>query len=103
MGMVICSVYRPSSSTQAYRAKVRAFVPGGTFFFTVNLLEPRRRLSTEHIEDLRAVFSEARQRRPFRIDAIVVLPDHLYCIWIHGHIGRVADWPYSSFEHYPSV
>lgn len=27
------------------------------------------------------VFADARQRRPFTIDAIVILPDHLYCIW----------------------
>jgi putative transposase len=60
---------------------VRAFVPGGTFFFTVALLERRRRLLTERIDDLRVVFSEARRRRPFTIEAIVVLPDHLHCIW----------------------
>jgi putative transposase len=60
---------------------IRAIVPGGTFFFTVALLERRRRLLTEHIDDLRAVFSEARRRRHFTIDAIVVLPDHLHCIW----------------------
>jgi putative transposase len=60
---------------------VRAFVPGGTFFFTATLLERRRRLLTEHIDDLRAVFADARRRRPFVIEAIVVLPDHLHCIW----------------------
>jgi len=56
---------------------IRAFVPGGTFFFTLALLERRRRLLTEHIDDLRAVFSDARRRRPFE-----------------------ADWPYSSFHRY---
>ncbi len=60
---------------------VRAFVPGGTFFFTVNVLERRRGLLTVHIDDLRAVFAAARQRRPFIVDAIVILPDHLHCIW----------------------
>ena len=45
------------------------------------LLERRRRLLTEHINDLREVFADARRRRPFEIDAIVVLPDHLHCIW----------------------
>jgi len=59
----------------------RAYVPGGTFFFTVALLERRRRLLTEHIDGLRTVFAAARQRRPFTIDAIVILPDHLHCIW----------------------
>ena len=61
---------------------IRAFVPGGTFFFTVTLLERRRRLLTENIDKLREVFKEARQRRPFTVDAIVILPDHLHCIWM---------------------
>jgi len=149
---------------------IRAIVPGGTFFFTVALLEGRRRLLTDHIDDLRSVFADARSRRPFAIEAIVVLPDHLHCIWTlppgdsdfsarwhdikarfsaripegewrsdrrvrkgeraiwqrrfwehairddrdfqrhvdyihfnpvkHGHVDRVADWPYSSFHRY---
>ena len=60
---------------------IRAFVPGGTFFFTVTLLDRRRKLLTENIDNLRAVFLAARERRPFAVDAIVVLPDHLHCIW----------------------
>jgi putative transposase len=27
------------------------------------------------------VFKAARRRRPFTIEAIVILPDHLHCIW----------------------
>jgi len=49
-------------------------------FFTVTLLERRRKLLTGHIDDLRAVFKAARQRRPFTIEAIVILPDHPHCI-----------------------
>jgi putative transposase len=60
---------------------IRAFLPGGTFFFTVALLQRHRKLLTEHIDDLRAVFEAARQRRPFTVEAIVILPDHLHCIW----------------------
>jgi len=60
---------------------IRAFVPGGTFFFTVNLLERRRKLLTENIDKLPEVFKAARRRRPFTIEAIVILPDHLHCIW----------------------
>jgi putative transposase len=56
---------------------VRAYVPGGSYFFTVALLERRRRLLTENIE----AFGSVRARRPFRIDAIVILPDHLHCLW----------------------
>jgi putative transposase len=60
---------------------IRAYVPGGSYFFTVALLERRRHLLTDHISALRAAFVAVRSQRPFRIDAIVVLPDHLHCIW----------------------
>ena len=60
---------------------VRAFVPGGTYFFTVTVFDRSRPLLTAHIDDLREVFAAARRRRPFVIDAIVVLPDHLHCVW----------------------
>jgi putative transposase len=149
---------------------IRAFVPGGTFFFTVTLLERRRKLLTENIDNLREVFKAGLQRKPLTIEAIVILPDHLHCIWTlpsgdadfstrwhdikarfaaqisrgerlsprrlqkgergiwqrrfwehfirdegdyerhgdyiqynlvkHGHVTRVADWPYSSFHRF---
>ena len=60
---------------------IRSHVPGGTFFFTVALLERRRSLLTDHIDDLRAAFREVRRRRPFEMGAVVVLPDHLHCLW----------------------
>jgi REP element-mobilizing transposase RayT len=47
---------------------IRAFIPGGTFFFTVTLLERRRKLLTENIDNLREVFKAARRRRPFTIE-----------------------------------
>ena len=62
----------------AYR---RNFIPGGCFFFTVNLADRRLRLLTENVETLRSAFREIRQRHPFTIDAMVVLPDHLHAVW----------------------
>ncbi len=59
----------------------RAWVPGGTFFFTVALLERHRHLLTEHIDALRSAFRTVRHQRPFTIDAIVILPDHFHTIW----------------------
>ena len=56
-------------------------VPGGTYFFTVNLLERRRRTLVERIGDLRSAFQAAHAARPFEMLAIVVLPDHLHCLW----------------------
>jgi len=59
----------------------RNFIPGGSFFFTVNLAERRLRLLTDHIDLLREAFRHVRRRHPSEIDAIVVLPDHLHAIW----------------------
>jgi putative transposase len=56
-------------------------VPGGSFFFTVNLADRRACLLTDNIELLRSAFRAAAQRHPFAIDAIVILPEHLHCIW----------------------
>ena len=56
-------------------------VPGGTYFFTVNLLERKLSLLTDRIDALRAAVRQVRARRPFHIDAWVVLPEHLHCIW----------------------
>jgi putative transposase len=58
----------------------RNFVAGGTFFFTVALADRHSDMLTAHIGTLRAAFRLARAERPFQIDAIVVLPDHLHAI-----------------------
>jgi putative transposase len=56
--------------------------PGATWFFTVNLAERRgNRLLLDRIDALRTAFSDVKFKRPFPIDAIVILPDHLHCIW----------------------
>jgi putative transposase len=59
----------------------RNFIPGGCFFFTVNLAERPLRLLTEHIDELRNAFRKVRRQHPFTIDAMVVLPDHLRSVW----------------------
>lgn len=56
-------------------------LPGGTFFFTVTLRDRTSRILVDQIEPLREAFRKVRRQRPFSIDAIVVLPDHLHTIW----------------------
>lgn len=56
-------------------------IPGGTYFFTVTLADRRSQTLVEHIGLLRESFRRVRRERPFRIDAVVVLPDHLHTIW----------------------
>ena len=60
----------------------RAFIPGGSYFFTV-VTEYRRQLlaSAEAVALLRSAVRTVRAARPFEVNAMVVLPDHLHCIW----------------------
>jgi putative transposase len=85
----------------------RAYAPGATWFFTVNLAERQgNHLLVERIDSLRAAFNYVKQRHPFRMDAAVILPDHLHCIWtlptgnadfsirwnlLKGHFSRAID------------
>lgn len=59
----------------------RVWVPGGTYFFTVNLLERERTLLVDHLDALRAALRLTRAARPFAVIAMVVLPDHLHGVW----------------------
>jgi putative transposase len=58
----------------------RNFVAGGTFFFTVTLADRRSSVLVQNIALLRYAFRITRSERPFAIDAIVVLPDHLHIV-----------------------
>lgn len=60
---------------------LRPKVTGATVFFTVNLADRESDLLIREIETLRGAVKATKQERPFGIDAWVVLPDHLHCIW----------------------
>ena len=57
----------------------RRYVPGGTYFFTL-VTYRRRRLFTSSLarQLLRDAIRHCRQHRPFEIDAIVLIPDHMH-------------------------
>jgi putative transposase len=60
----------------------RAFIPGGKWFFTVNLLERKNNdLLIREIDLLRNTVRAVRERHPFKIDAWVVLPEHMHAVW----------------------
>ncbi|MGZ3184344.1 MAG: REP-associated tyrosine transposase [Telluria sp.] len=54
---------------------------GGTFFFTVRLLDPASTLLTEHFPAFGEAMRHARAKKPFSVDAWCVLPDHVHAIW----------------------
>ena len=56
-------------------------VPGGTYFFTVTLRDRSSGLLVQAIDHLRHAFRTTHRERPFRLEAIVILPDHLHALW----------------------
>jgi putative transposase len=59
----------------------RARIAGGCYFFTVALADRSSDLLIAHINTLRAAFKVVKTSHPFTIDAIVILPEHLHCLW----------------------
>ena len=59
----------------------RAWHAGGTYFFTVNLLQRRDNdLLIKHIDVLRNVVKKVKNKHPFIIHGWVVLPEHFHCV-----------------------
>ena len=64
------------------RTYKRLRIDGGCYFFTVNLAERHGNdLLVRHIDDLRVAMRTTMHDHPFTIDAMVVLPEHLHCLW----------------------
>ena len=60
----------------------RARHAGGTFFFTVVTANRRPVLTRGRVRQaLRESIQQVREAAPFAIDAWVLLPDHLHCVW----------------------
>ena len=62
-------------------AYIRPRVPGASVFFTVALADRSARTLVDRVEVLRQAVRVTRAERPFGIDAWVVLPDHMHCVW----------------------
>lgn len=60
----------------------RLKIAGASYFFTVVTHDRKRIFDNENnIQILRNAFRREKQRRPFDVEAIVILPDHLHCLW----------------------
>jgi putative transposase len=60
----------------------RIRLPGETYFFTLVTFQRQSIFHDEIAVDvLRSAFRDVMKRMPFHIDAIVVLPDHIHCLW----------------------
>ncbi|MGZ8250645.1 MAG: hypothetical protein ACXWUF_21700 [Methylomagnum sp.] len=77
-------------------------MPGGTWFFTVNLLQRHgNRLLVREIDLLRVTVRNVRDRYPFHVDAWVVLPEHLHCVWTLPPGDRAVGWVEAIAETHP--
>jgi len=66
-------------STMQYR---RAKTPGATYFFTLVTHQRQPMFADAAMVDLlRKCFRRVKLKHPFEIDAMVVLQEHLHCIW----------------------
>jgi putative transposase len=75
---------------------LRPQIPGARVFFTVNLVDRGAQTLVEHVAVLRAAVAVTKGKRPFAIDAWVVLPDHMHCVWTlpegdSDYSGRMAE------------
>jgi putative transposase len=60
----------------------RHYQTGGTYFFTVVTQQRKNILILpDHITRLHSAIDQVRKRYPFSLEALVILPDHLHCIW----------------------
>ncbi|WP_459542211.1 transposase, partial [Cellvibrio mixtus] len=49
----------------------RNYLEGGTYFFTVNLLDRKKTLLVDYVDYLRESVAKVRRKRPFHTDACV--------------------------------
>jgi REP-associated tyrosine transposase len=73
----------------------RSITPGATYFFT--LVTYRRRpalIDPPFYRALKQSIRAVRETHPFSIEAFVLLPDHLHCIWRlpEGDSGYALRW-----------
>src|SRR5690349_1866814 len=61
---------------------IRCYQPGGYYFFTLVTYD-RSPLFANHtnVEQLHIAMNKVKKKYPFSLNAIVVLPDHLHCLW----------------------
>ena len=73
----------------------RYYISGACYFFTVVTYQ-RRPLFCSPIEinRLREAFKYTMQKYPFHVQGIVILPDHLHCLWRlpHGDANFSIRW-----------
>jgi putative transposase len=64
------------------RSYKRVKIEGGCYFFTLTLANRQGNdLLIRHVDELREAFRLTQRDHPFKMDAVVIMPDHLHCLW----------------------
>lgn len=58
----------------------RNFIPGATFYVSLSLADGQSSALVDHIAALRGAMHDAREKAPFEIKALVILPNHFHAI-----------------------
>jgi len=87
------------------RDRVSPYGPN-CYFFTLRLAKRDDDALLRHITALRQAMRETLARRPFRIDAIAVLPDVIHTVWTlppndNDYGNRIGMWKGRFFRHLP--
>ena len=60
----------------------RLYQPGGSYFFTIVTHQRIKMFSLpDNMIRLKSGFDKVMKRHPFIMEAFVILPDHIHCIW----------------------
>ncbi|MGP4714350.1 MULTISPECIES: REP-associated tyrosine transposase [unclassified Psychrobacter] len=62
------------------RTYIRDKTKGGTYFLTMTLLDRKSDLLTKHINEFRHAYRLTRQNHDFKLNAMVLLPDHVHML-----------------------
>lgn len=62
------------------RTYIRDKTKGGTYFLTINLLNRKSQLLTNHINEFRQAYRLTKHNHDFELDAMILLPDHVHII-----------------------
>lgn len=71
---------------------IRPKISNTPVFFTLNLATRGTRLLVDNLEALRHAFTATMAERPFTINAIVILPDHLHTVWTLPDTDYATRW-----------
>ena len=60
----------------------RFYQSGGNYFFTLVTYQRRPHFANpENVKRVKAAIKKVKNKFPFTLNAIVILPDHLHCLW----------------------